>query len=102
MGRVLTIAFYAVMLGAVGFFLHKVLWFFRYRRLQEKLVTRALGKLTEEADTTVVRWDQGAEVSWAEASAGDSFAPSPTPISMCLIVVLPVFFRAAGGIVTQR
>ncbi|HJK89755.1 MAG TPA: hypothetical protein RMH85_27025 [Polyangiaceae bacterium LLY-WYZ-15_(1-7)] len=71
MGRVLTIAFYAVMLGAVGFFLHKVLWFFRYRRLQEKLVTRALGKLTEEADTTVVRWDQGAEVSWAEASAGD-------------------------------
>ncbi|MCB9632841.1 MAG: hypothetical protein H6721_11975 [Sandaracinus sp.] len=75
MAHVLAIAFYAVTLGAVAFFVHKVLWFLRYRKLQEKLVARALERLTEQADTTVVRWDQGAEVSWSEASRGDS---SPT------------------------
>lgn len=75
MAHVLAVAFYAVTFGAVAFFLHKVLWFLRYRKLQEKLVARALEKLTEQADTTVVRWDQGAEVSWSETSRGDS---SPT------------------------
>lgn len=75
MAHLLAIAFYALTLGAVAFFLHKVLWFLRYRKLQEKLVARALERLTEQADTTVVRWDQGAEVSWSEASRGDS---SPT------------------------
>ncbi|MEZ4248450.1 MAG: hypothetical protein R3B99_09445 [Polyangiales bacterium] len=60
---------HAVTLGAVAFFVHKVLWFLRYRKLQEKLVARALERLTEQADTTVVRWDQGAEVSWSERLA---------------------------------
>lgn len=63
--------FYAVMLGAVVFFVHKVLWFLRYRRLQEKLVTQALSRLTEEADTTLVRWDQGADASWSETTTED-------------------------------
>lgn len=72
MGQLLAYAFYAVMAGAVLFFLHKVLWFFQYRRIQERLVTRALEKLTEQADTTLVRWDQGAEMSWSEASASSS------------------------------
>ena len=72
MGQLLAYAFYAIMAGAVLFFLHKVLWFFQYRRIQERLVTRALEKLTEQADTTVVRWDQGAEMSWSEASVSNS------------------------------
>lgn len=72
MAQLLAYAFYAIMAGAVLFFLHKVLWFFQYRRIQERLVTRALEKLTEQADTTVVRWDQGAEMSWSEASASSS------------------------------
>ncbi|MEM9074371.1 MAG: hypothetical protein AAGE52_38105 [Myxococcota bacterium] len=68
-GQLLAYAFYVIMAGAVAYFAHKILWFLRYRRIQEKLVTRALEKLTEQADTTVVRWDRGAEVSWSEAAA---------------------------------
>lgn len=74
--HVLAILFYGVMLGAVGFFVHKVLWFVRYRTLQERLVTRALERLTEQADTTVVRWDRGAEVSWSEANAAHEAGPT--------------------------
>jgi len=74
-GSILAGLFYAVMLGAVGFFVHRVLWFLQYRRLQEKLVTRALERLTEEADTTVVRWDQGAGASWSEA-IGERSSPA--------------------------
>lgn len=67
-GKLLAYAFYAVMAGAVVYFAHKLLWLLRYRRIQERLVARALEKLTEEADTTLVRWDRGAEVSWSEAT----------------------------------
>lgn len=68
MAHALAIAFYGITLAAIAFFAHKVLWFFRYRRVQEQLVAKALEKLTEQADTTLVRWDQGAEVSWSEAT----------------------------------
>ncbi len=71
LGKLLAYAFYALMAGAVVYFGHKLLWLLRYRRLQERLVARALQKLTEEADTTLVRWDQGAESSWSEASRSD-------------------------------
>lgn len=67
-GSILTGIFYALIAGAAAFFVHKVLWFVRYRKIQEKLVAKALERLREEANTTVVRWDQGADASWSEAS----------------------------------
>ncbi len=75
-GHVLAVLFYGVMLGAVGFFVHKVLWFVRYRSLQDRMLGRALEKLTEQADTTVVRWDRGAEHSWSEANASHDAGPT--------------------------
>ncbi len=68
MSQVLAILFYALMLFAAAYFLHKVLWFIRYRRLQKKMVAHALARLTEQADGTVVQWDRGARNSWNEAT----------------------------------
>ncbi|MEM6954812.1 MAG: hypothetical protein AAF645_03960, partial [Myxococcota bacterium] len=69
---VVSALFYALVLGSALYFMHKIAWFLRYRTLQERLVQRALTKLREQADTTVVRWDRGADVSWSEASASSS------------------------------
>ena len=69
LGSILAGIFYALIAGAMVFFVHKVLWFIRYRKIQERLVAKALERLREEANTTVVRWDQGADASWSEASA---------------------------------
>ncbi|MAQ16464.1 MAG: hypothetical protein CMN30_16935 [Sandaracinus sp.] len=76
-GSILTGFFYALILGAMAFFVHKVLWFVRYRKIQERLVAKALERLREEANTTVVRWDQGADASWSEAALSDQGA-TPT------------------------
>ena len=67
-GTILAGLFYALILGSMAFFVHKVAWFIRYRKIQDRLVAKALERLTEEANTTVVRWDQGADASWSEAS----------------------------------
>ena len=77
MGSILTGIFYALIAGAALFFVHKVLWFVRYRKIQDRLVAQALERLREEAHTTVVRWDQGADASWSEASTRGQGA-SPT------------------------
>lgn len=76
MASLLAGVFYAAVVGAVVYFVHKVAWFFRYRKIQEELVTRALDKLHEQADTTVVRWDRGADATWSEASASTSKSPT--------------------------
>ena len=75
MGTLATVfvaVFYGVMLLSLLYFIHKVMWFLRFRRLQATLATNALDKLTGRAETTVVRFEQGADVSWAElAKQGD-------------------------------
>ena len=76
-GSVLAGVFYALIVGAMIFFVHKVLWFVRYRKIQDRLVAKALARLSEEAQTTVVRWDRGADLSWSEATAS-SQGESPT------------------------
>ncbi|MEM1416117.1 MAG: hypothetical protein AAGH15_14515 [Myxococcota bacterium] len=68
-GTLLTNVFYVVMAAATVFFVHRLAWFFAYRRLQHRLVGDALGALEDDAETTLVRWDQGAASSWS-ASAG--------------------------------
>lgn len=75
-GSILTGTFYALIAGAMAFFVHKVAWFIRYRKIQERLVARALERLREEANTTVVRWDQGADASWSEATSGEGDSPT--------------------------
>ncbi len=75
-GTLLTNVFYVAMAAATVFFVHRLAWFFAYRRLQNRLVGRALEALEEKADTTVVRWDQGAASTWS-ASAGASGDGSP-------------------------
>ncbi len=70
------LVFYGLVVGSLVYFLHKVAWLFRYRRLQEQMVQAALEKLRERADTTVVRWDQGADASWSETAGEEAPAPS--------------------------
>lgn len=76
LGNFLITAFYALVLASVVYFVHKVAWLIRYRRLQQKMVARALEKLREEADTTVVRWSKGVAETWSEASASVTKTPT--------------------------
>lgn len=71
----LVVAFYGVMLLSLVYFVHKVLWFIRFRRLQESLAHRALGKLREQAETSVIRFEQGADVSWTEVAGEQDKSP---------------------------
>ena len=78
MGMLATVfvaAFYGVMLLSLLYFIHKVMWFMRFRQLQASLATNALDKLTGRAETTVVRFAQGADVSWSEVAQGGDRSP---------------------------
>jgi hypothetical protein len=76
LGQLVTVAFYAVMVLALLYFLHKVLWFVQFRRLQMALVERALQRMSRTTDATLLKWDQRAGDSWSETSgAGPDSSP---------------------------
>lgn len=70
-GELLTFAFYGVMVLALLYFLHKVAWFIQFRRLQSRLVERALARMGKTTDATLLRWDMRADDSWHEAGTVD-------------------------------
>ena len=67
--------FYGVMLLSLLYFIHKVMWFMRFRKLQAQLASNALDKLTGRAETSLVRFEQGADVSWSEVAQGRDRSP---------------------------
>ncbi|MBX3269024.1 MAG: hypothetical protein KF729_02115 [Sandaracinaceae bacterium] len=66
----LVIAFYVAMSLALAFFVHKVAWFVRFRRLQGELVTAAERKVRDATSEALSAWAERASASWSEASEG--------------------------------
>ncbi len=66
----LVIAFYAAMALALVYFVHKVLWFVKFRRLQETLVADAERKVREATSEVLSHWEKSAHASWSDASEG--------------------------------
>ncbi len=78
MGIVATLfvaVFYGAMLLSLVYFIHKVMWFVRFRQLQTQLASTALARLTDRAETSVVRFEAGADVSWSEVAKGRDKSP---------------------------
>ena len=75
MANIFVAAFYGVMLLSLLYFIHKVMWFMRFRQLQAQLASNALAKLTGRAETSLVRFEQGADVSWSEVAQGRDRSP---------------------------
>lgn len=70
--QALVIAFYVAMSLALVYFVHKVLWFVKFRRLQEALVADAERKVREATSEVLSAWDQSAKSSWSDASTGST------------------------------
>jgi len=68
--QTLVVAFYAAMGLALVYFVHKVLWFVKFRRLQQTLVAAAERKVREATGDVLSAWDQSAMSSWSTASEG--------------------------------
>ena len=74
-GQAFVAAFYGVMGLSLVYFVHKVWWFLRFRQLLRRLVVGALERLGEEAETSVVRFEQGADASWTELAGPTHAGP---------------------------
>lgn len=61
-------ALYALNVGATVFFLHKVLWLFRYKRLQSILIFEARARLAASQARHVDAFDRFAEGVWRKAT----------------------------------
>ncbi|HJL14459.1 MAG TPA: hypothetical protein RMH99_02315 [Sandaracinaceae bacterium LLY-WYZ-13_1] len=64
----LVVAFYVAMFLALVYFVHKVLWFVKFRRLQEGLVADAERKVREATSEALSAWDKSAHSSWSSAA----------------------------------
>ncbi|MFO0694931.1 MAG: hypothetical protein U0230_15335 [Polyangiales bacterium] len=69
-GQVFQTVFYVAMVLALGYFAHKVVWFLQFRKIQRRMVERALERLRETTETVLIRWDRAADSSWSEATGG--------------------------------
>lgn len=76
LGQLVTFAVYAAMVLPLLYFLHKVLWFVQFRKLQTDLVEKALARMSRTTDATLLKWDQRAGDSWSETSGT---GPDETP-----------------------
>jgi succinate dehydrogenase hydrophobic anchor subunit len=66
-GDALLTIFYAASLLALGFFLHKVLWLYRYKRIQREIVDDAVRRLREGNATELTAWEESARRRWSSA-----------------------------------
>ena len=66
--QILVVTFYIAMAIAMVYFVHKVLWFVKLRRLQEGLVADAERKVREATSEALSAWDESASSSWSSAS----------------------------------
>ncbi len=61
-------ALYALDIGATVFFLHKVLWLVRYKRLQAVLIQEAAARVSSGQARKVDAFDHFAEGVWKDVS----------------------------------
>jgi hypothetical protein len=66
-GDTLLYVFYTASLLALGFFLHKVLWLIRYKRIQREIVEDAVRRLREGNATELTAWEESARRRWSSA-----------------------------------
>jgi hypothetical protein len=66
-GDALLYVFYTASLLALGFFLHKVLWLYRYKRIQREIVDDAVRRLREGNATELSAWEESARRRWSSA-----------------------------------
>src|SRR5580704_1827462 len=66
-GDTLLYVFYTASLLALGFFLHKVLWLYRYKRIQREIVDDAVRRLREGNATELTAWEESARRRWSSA-----------------------------------
>lgn len=66
--HLIVIAFYGAMALAMVYFVHKVLWFVKFRRLQEGMVADAERRVSEATSEVLSAWDKSAHSSWSSAS----------------------------------
>jgi hypothetical protein len=64
---VLTWLFYVVTILALGFFVHKVLWLIRYKKIQREIVDAAIQSVREDHKATLAAWDEFARGAWSSA-----------------------------------
>jgi hypothetical protein len=76
-GDVLLFVFYAATIGALGFFIHKVLWLVQYKRIQREIVGDAVRRLNEGNAAEIAEWEETARGLWSNAlGAADISGPS--------------------------
>ena len=68
LAQALVVGFYVAMFLALVYFVHKVLWFVKFRRLQEGLVADAERKVREATSDALSAWDRSAHSSWSSAA----------------------------------
>lgn len=64
----LVVVFYVAMFAALLYFVHKVAWFVRLRRLQERLVAEAERRVRDATSEAASRWEQSAHSTWSNAA----------------------------------
>jgi hypothetical protein len=68
LGQAMVVAFYGAMVLALAYFVHKVAWFVRMRRLQDELVQQAERRVREAIGEALHHWDEAAHGTWERAS----------------------------------
>jgi len=66
-GDFLLVVFYAVTGAAACFFVHKVAWLWKYRKIQRRIVDEAVRRLREGNAGEVATWEEFARSCWANA-----------------------------------
>jgi hypothetical protein len=66
-GDFLLVVFYAVTGAAACFFVHKVAWLWKYRKIQRRIVDEAVRRLREGNAGEVATWEELARSCWANA-----------------------------------
>lgn len=67
---VVTGIFYTATLAALLFFIHKVLWLVRYKRLQRGLIDASVAELDRQSDAVIAEWAAFTRTCWKNALGG--------------------------------
>jgi len=82
MGSVVSIVstiFAALSIGVLLFFIHKVIWLVRYKRLQHWLMGEAATTLQSNQEQTLPQWDEFAAAAWRTARGPHDDQPTEGP-----------------------
>lgn len=73
--EVFSTAFAVLSVAALVFFVHKVVWLWRYKRIEQQLLDRAASELTGHEKAVAREWALDQETWWAELTEGHPGGP---------------------------